>query len=512
MAALLLANLALAFGPWFVRLADTGPVAAGFWRLAIGAPFLTALALAGGARPRPLGPALWWAIGGAGLFFAADIASWHLGILRTTLANATLFGNSATLIFPIYGFLVARAWPSRTQALALALAAAGAGLLLGRSYQLDARNLTGDLLSLAAGILYTGYFILMARARETMAPLSALALSTVASTLPLLMVALALGERVWPAWLGAAGGAGAGQPGGGAGVHDLCARPAAAADRRTRAAGAAGDGGRDRLGALWRAADAARAGRRGAGRGRAGSRPPRASGCARRGEGASGDAGGTMTPETDTDWTLDELRERLAPEIAANAAFDGWGDEALAMAAEAAGVDAGVAKLAFAGGPVEMIDAWFAHVDRAMIAAVPGVATMKVRERIAALVEARFDAVAADREALRRALAVLALPRNVARAARLGWRTVDTIWRAAGDTSTDYNHYTKRAILLGVYGATVSVFLDDESEGFADTRAFLARRIDGIMRFEKAKAGFVKRTENLPSLSRFIGRLRYPAV
>ena len=191
------------------------------------------------------------------------------------------------------------------------------------------------------------------------------------------------------------------------------------------------------------------------------------------------------------DWTLDELREKLAPDIAANAAFDGWGKEALALAAEAAGVDAGVAKLAFPGGAADMIDAWFAHVDRAMLARLPAgeLAMMKVRARIAGLVEARLAVVEPDREALRRAVAVLALPANVARAARLGWRSVDTIWRAAGDVATDYNHYTKRAILLGVYAATISVFLDDESEGFADTRAFLGRRIDGIMRFEKAKAG-----------------------
>lgn len=201
LAALLIANVALAFGPLFVRLADTGPVAAGFWRLALGAPFVAALALAGGARPGRLERGLGWVLGGAGVLFAADIAAWHLGILRTTLANATLFGNSATLIFPIYGFLVARAWPTRSQALALALAATGAALLLGRSYQLDAKNLAGDLLSLTAGVLYTGYFILMARARESMAPLSSLALSTVAGTLPLLAMALALGERVWPhAW------------------------------------------------------------------------------------------------------------------------------------------------------------------------------------------------------------------------------------------------------------------------------------------------------------------------
>jgi ubiquinone biosynthesis protein COQ9 len=217
---------------------------------------------------------------------------------------------------------------------------------------------------------------------------------------------------------------------------------------------------------------------------------------------------------TGEDWTLDELRERLAPEIAANAAFDGWGREALELAADAVGADRDVAALAFPGGAVEMIDAWFAAIDRAMLASLPPerLAAMKIRERIAGLVEARLAAVEPDREALRRALAVLALPQNAARAARLGWRTVDRIWRAAGDTATDYNHYTKRAILLGVYGATVAVFLDDESDGWADTRAFLQRRIDGIMRFEKAKAQFTGRMERLPSLSRFVGRLRYPVV
>ena len=141
---------------------------------------------------------------------------------------------------------------------------------------------------------------------------------------------------------------------------------------------------------------------------------------------------------------------------------------------------------------------------------VETLATMKIRERITELVQARLAAVFPDREALRRALSVLAMPQHLARAAGLGWRSVDLIWRQAGDTATDYNHYTKRTILLGVYGATVTVFLDDDSVGWADTRSFLARRIGGIMRFEKAKAGFLARSEYRPSLSRFIGRLRYP--
>ncbi len=214
------------------------------------------------------------------------------------------------------------------------------------------------------------------------------------------------------------------------------------------------------------------------------------------------------------DLTLDEIRESLAPGIADNAAFDGWSDAARDMAADGAGIDRDVARLAFPGGAVDMIDAWFAAIDRQMAAALPPetLAAMKIRARITALVETRLEAVAINRESLRRALAILALPQNVARAARLGWRTVDLMWRMAGDTATDYNHYTKRTILLGVYGATVTVFLDDDSEGHADTRAFLSRRIDGIMQFEKAKAGFVKRYEHRPSLSRFIGRLRYPVV
>lgn len=196
--AVILANVALAFGPWFVRLADTGPVAAAFWRITLAVPLLAAMALASGARPTRLGGRLWLVLVVGGVAFAADLGSWHLGILRTTLANATLFGNATTLMFPIYGFLAARAWPTRTQGLALLLAAAGASLLIGRSYQLDPRHLAGDLLCILAGLFYTLYFIMMARARAVMAPLPALALSTLASSLPLLGFALVLGERIVP--------------------------------------------------------------------------------------------------------------------------------------------------------------------------------------------------------------------------------------------------------------------------------------------------------------------------
>lgn len=212
------------------------------------------------------------------------------------------------------------------------------------------------------------------------------------------------------------------------------------------------------------------------------------------------------------DATLDEIRAELAPLIAANAAFDGWSEAAIEAAAASKGVDPDVARLAFPGGALDMIVAWFEEIDRAMIAAVSDerLGAMKIRERISAQVEARLDALAPNREALRRALAILARPQHALRGAKLGWHAADLMWRRAGDTATDYNHYTKRAILSGVYAATITVFLDDESEGLAETRAFLSRRIDGILRFEKTKAQLLKQRARMPSLSRFVGRLRYP--
>lgn len=197
-AALIVANIFLAFGPWMVRLSDVGPVAAGFWRLALAIPLL--LVLAGVGRGKGLG--LRWGIAGAivlgGLFFAADLAAWHYGIVRTKLANATLFGNTASLIFPFYGFLVARAWPGKVQTGALLLAIVGAGLLLGSSYELSAQHFEGDLFAILAGLFYCLYLIVIDRARRTLAPMPVLALATVAGALPLLLVALALGEKIMP--------------------------------------------------------------------------------------------------------------------------------------------------------------------------------------------------------------------------------------------------------------------------------------------------------------------------
>ena len=210
--------------------------------------------------------------------------------------------------------------------------------------------------------------------------------------------------------------------------------------------------------------------------------------------------------------TLDELRIALAPEIARAAVFDGWSNRAVHNAAIAAGADPDVALLAYPGGAMDMIDGWAGAIDAAMACdlPVPTLATMPIRERIRRLVQYRLDAALPEEEALRRALAIMAMPQNAARAAELGWRSADSMWRLAGDTATDYNHYTKRAMLGSIYAATLAVFVSDESERKADTRAFLERRIEGVMRFEKAKARLLGSNREGFSLPRFLGRLRYP--
>ena len=134
---------------------------------------------------------------------------------------------------------------------------------------------------------------------------------------------------------------------------------------------------------------------------------------------------------------------------------------------------------------------------------------MKIRARIRALVWFRLDHLRGLEEAISRALAIQAMPQNVARSLKLGWASADAMWRLAGDTATDYNHYTKRAILTAIYAASLAVYVNDDSDGKADAAAFLDRRIDGVMTFEKAKAQLFVEREHF-DFARFLGRLRYP--
>jgi ubiquinone biosynthesis protein COQ9 len=208
---------------------------------------------------------------------------------------------------------------------------------------------------------------------------------------------------------------------------------------------------------------------------------------------------------------LERLRRELALAVGENAVFDGWTFKAVESAAAQLGLDPVQARLAIPKTQAGMIDVYIQEVDRALEAwfTPKRLATMKIREKIRALIWCRLEIMGPSREAVRRALAILAMPQNLPLALRASWRSADLMWRIAGDTSTDFNHYTKRMTLSAVYGSTLLVWLDDQSEDWADTAAFLDRRIDDVMRFEKFKADWRGSSEHL-SPSRFLGRLRYP--
>lgn len=209
---------------------------------------------------------------------------------------------------------------------------------------------------------------------------------------------------------------------------------------------------------------------------------------------------------------LEKIRARLALGVGEHAVFDGWTVKAVEAAAAQLGIDPAQARLAFPKTKVAMIDAYIAAVDAAMAAAFPPerIAAMKVRDRIRSQLWFRLETMAPAREALRSALAILAMPQNAPRALAIGWRSADLMWRTAGDTASDFNHYTKRMTLGAVYGSTLLTWIDDQSEGFTDTAAFLDRRLGDVMRFEKWKAQWSGENLRRPSLSRFLGRLRYP--
>jgi ubiquinone biosynthesis protein COQ9 len=208
---------------------------------------------------------------------------------------------------------------------------------------------------------------------------------------------------------------------------------------------------------------------------------------------------------------LERLRRQLALAVGENAVFDGWTKAAVDAAAGQLGIDPVQARLAMPKTQAGMIDVYIQEVDRALEAYFTSerLSGLKIREKIRTLVWRRLEVMGPAREAVRRALAILAMPQNVPLGMRIGWHTADLMWRIAGDTSTDFNHYTKRMTLGAVYGSTLLVWLDDQSEGWADTAAFLDRRIDDVMRFERFKAEWRGSSERL-SLSRFLGRLRYP--
>jgi ubiquinone biosynthesis protein COQ9 len=209
---------------------------------------------------------------------------------------------------------------------------------------------------------------------------------------------------------------------------------------------------------------------------------------------------------------LEQLRRRLALEVGGNAVFDGWTRQAVDSAANQLGIDPVQARLAMPKTQNGLIDVYIQAVDRALEAhfTPKRLEKLKIRQKIRDLIWKRLEIMGPSREAVRRALAILAMPQNLPLAARISWRTADLMWRIAGDTSTDFNHYTKRMTLGAVYASTLLAWLDDQSEGWKDSSDFLDRRIDNVMQFEKFKAQWRGSADRRISPSRFFGRLRYP--
>ncbi len=198
LAALLGGNIALALGPWFVRLADTGPVSAAFWRLFLALPFLMVFARMSGQRLGGMGAKTLAMVALGAVTFALDLASWHVGIGMTRLGNATLFGNAGSIVLLFWGFIASRMLPRGLEWLAIAFALGGAAILMGHSLEISTATLAGDLFCLAAGLLYAVYLLALQRARGAFGSWSLLVWVSVFACPVLLVLALALGEPVWP--------------------------------------------------------------------------------------------------------------------------------------------------------------------------------------------------------------------------------------------------------------------------------------------------------------------------
>ena len=187
---------------------------------------------------------------------------------------------------------------------------------------------------------------------------------------------------------------------------------------------------------------------------------------------------------------IEKARDKILLAMLPHVAFDGWTARSLGAGVADAGFPPDMAFRAFPDGLAGVIGHWSDYGDRKMLKGMERSSrdSMRVRDRIAAGVRLRIEVNAPYREAVRRVLSFLALPQNVGLAARNTYNTVSAIWYAAGDTSTDFNFYTKRALLAPVYASTVLYWLGDESEGHADTWAFLDRRIDDVLQIPKIQA------------------------
>lgn len=183
----------------------------------------------------------------------------------------------------------------------------------------------------------------------------------------------------------------------------------------------------------------------------------------------------------------EQARQHLLLAVLPHVAFEGWSPAALHAGYADAGLSVEEGTLLFPGGAREIIEYWSDWADRRMLeqAERPDFASLRVRDRIVTLMRARIEINSPWRESLRRTLSFMALPSQAGTTLACTWRTLNAIWYACGDTATDIGFYSKRITLGGVYAAAVLYWLDDSSEDFADTWAFLDRRIDDVMRMPK---------------------------
>ncbi len=206
---------------------------------------------------------------------------------------------------------------------------------------------------------------------------------------------------------------------------------------------------------------------------------------------------------------LDKIRDALLGAVLQNAAFEGWSEKSLRDAAAKTDTDPGAVELACPGGIVDLLRYWSMQIDRDMLAVLDkaDLKSMRIRDRVTFAVKARIDAIGEDRrEAASRAAARLSSPDALLTGKRLVWQSADAIWRALGDPSTDYNFYTKRAILSGVLASTMMVWFEGDE---ARTNAFLDRRIENVMQFERLKGKVRKMKANWPDPVAFAARLRH---
>ena len=220
-----------------------------------------------------------------------------------------------------------------------------------------------------------------------------------------------------------------------------------------------------------------------------------------------------MTLDTEQ-LTPEELRSPLLKAMLPHIAFDGWSSKSVKTAAEDLGISPELAELAFPRGAIEILELYLVKTDATLRKKLleKGVSNMRIRDGITTAVRTKLEIIAHDRELERRSVATLALPHNIALGTKTLWQNADTMWKAVGDTSTDHNWYTKRATLSAVYSTVLLFWLNDDSDDYADTWAFLDRRIENVMTFEKTKFQVRNALKNVPSLSRFLGRLRYPSL